>query len=169
VNDGNPVSFSGRPASGVLRIGLHGYGWHTGHNQRVASLKAEWVDVGGGPPPVQPPVLPPQHGRMDLNGIWNVTTDDANHAFVIVYQEGSEVKMMCTFELQGRMVAWHSQGSLSGNQVKTRFHITSNTKPQGWENDGNHDLVLSPDGNNLTGTGRSQSGFSYAIRFQRVK
>ncbi len=162
VNDGNPVSFAGRPASGALRIGLHGYGWHTGHNHRVASLKAEWLDAAGGPPP-------PATGRVDLNGIWNVTTDDANHAFVIVYQEGSEVRMMCAFELQGRMVAWHSQGGVNGNQVKTRFHITANTKPPGWENEGGHDLTLSPDGNTLSGTGRSQSGFSYAIRFQRVK
>ncbi|MCE5195073.1 MAG: hypothetical protein LLF28_06425 [Nitrospiraceae bacterium] len=107
--------------------------------------------------------------KSDLNGLWVTTTKDTNDATVIVYQEGNEVRMMCTFDYNGKKVAWYSQGTINGNNVKTRFRITPNTKPQGWENDGTHDLILSPDGNLLSGTGKSLSGFSYKIQFKRIR
>ena len=105
----------------------------------------------------------------DLNGLWATTTQDTTDAPVIVYQEGNEIRMMCTFDYQGKKVAWHSSGTITGNIVKTRFHITTNTKPGDWEADGTHDLTLSPDGRHLAGIGKSQSGFSYKIQFRRIK
>lgn len=146
------------------------------------------VVVGTAPPSASPPpALPPPHPSplptspsplpfpsplakpLDLNGYWLTSTKDTADAPVIIFQEGTEVRMMCTFEYQGKMVAWYSAGTISGNSVRTRFRITANTKPKEWEADGTHELTLSPDGRSLSGTGRSQSGFTYGIQFKRVK
>ena len=44
VNNGQVLAYAGRPASGPFRIGLHAYGWGTGHFQKVRYISLEWVD-----------------------------------------------------------------------------------------------------------------------------
>lgn len=44
VNNGPELVYQGRPASGAVRVGLHAYGWGTGHFQKVRYFSLEWID-----------------------------------------------------------------------------------------------------------------------------
>ncbi|OPX99072.1 MAG: hypothetical protein A4E60_02883 [Syntrophorhabdus sp. PtaB.Bin047] len=44
INNGPPLAYAGRPASGPFRLGMHSYGWGTGHYQKVRALSMEWTN-----------------------------------------------------------------------------------------------------------------------------
>jgi hypothetical protein len=56
VNGTAPVFYQGQPSSTPLRVGVHAYGWYTGHHQRVRSIIIEWVDGTVGAPAGMTPV-----------------------------------------------------------------------------------------------------------------
>ena len=93
---------------------------------------------------------------VDLNGVWLEQNGHPN-SVAILYQEGSDVRMISTYEFQGKRVVWQGLGTLRGTQLTLHYHHTTNTRPMGWE-DGTMDLTLSADGNYLKGTARSGSG-----------
>ena len=44
INNGPAMVYQGKPASGVFRIGMHSYGWGTGHFQKVRRISLEWTN-----------------------------------------------------------------------------------------------------------------------------
>jgi hypothetical protein len=89
----------------------------------------------------------------NVNGIWM-----AENQTFIFYQEGSHIKVMCSYRFENRQpVVWYGEGSIAGNRVSFHFHHTSNLTPSSWE-DGVQELTLSPDNQTMTGTWRTVSG-----------
>jgi len=87
----------------------------------------------------------------DVNGVWK-----ADASTFIFFQEGSTIKVMCSYSRDNRPIVWYGEGSISGSQVRYRLHHTSNTVPAGWE-DGIHELTVSPDGKSMSGTWKTVS------------
>lgn len=162
VNGGTPVSFSGKPTAHPFRIGMHAYGWGTGHSHMVNGIRLEWIDAGNGTVSAALPAAP-----HDLNGVWTEQTGLPN-AVAVIFHEGNDVRVMSTYEYQGKKIVWHGAGKKNGNRVTLTYHYTANTRPPGWE-DGTIELTVSADGSALSGTARTAgSGRSSAMQFKRT-
>lgn len=162
VNGSTPVLFSGKPTTQPFRIGMHAYGWGTGHAHMVNGIRLEWIDAGNGTGPAAPPAA-----SHDLNGVWTEQTGLPN-AVAVIFQEGTDVRLISTYEYQGKRIVWHGVGKKNGNRVTLTYHYTANTRPAGWE-DGTIELTVSADGSALSGTARTAgSGRSSAMQFKRT-
>jgi hypothetical protein len=61
---------------------------------------------------------------------------------------------------KGHEVAKFWEGRVGGeyNQVKVPFHFSPSTLPSGWEERGTLTVIVSPDGNSLSGKWETESG-----------
>jgi hypothetical protein len=89
----------------------------------------------------------------DLNGVWRSDIET-----MIIYQDGSAIKAMCSVNYNSRPAILYGEGTIQGNQAKVRFHFSPLTLPSGWEERGTLTLIVSPDGNSLSGKWETESG-----------
>lgn len=71
VNGGAPVSIMATPTCSPFRVGMHSYGWYTGHTHKVDRIRIEWAE--GKPQAVQPLVVR--------------TVKPSGDAYVVSYQD----------------------------------------------------------------------------------
>lgn len=114
--------------------------------------------------------LPAAVLAQDVNGIWTKTSNPDPTNITIFYQEKTQVRAMGYSVLQGRMAVWYGEGELKGDTLKCTYDYSSTATPLGWEQAGTMELIVSADGNLMTGVARSMSGsWSGAVEFRRIQ
>jgi len=111
---------------------------------RGRSARGDEITVSPGATPQVVPTPPPS-SNVDVNGLWKFQNQT-----MIFYQEGSTIRVVCTYRSGGRIVVWYGEGSIRGNHVRYHLHHTRNTAPD-FEN-GIHEFDVSADGNAMSGT-----------------
>jgi hypothetical protein len=89
----------------------------------------------------------------DLNGVWKSDIET-----MIIYQNGNEIKAMCSINYNSRPAILYGEGTIRDNQVKVHFQFSPVTLPSGWEEKGTLIAIVSPDGNSLSGKWEVESG-----------
>ena len=89
----------------------------------------------------------------DLNGVWKSDIET-----MIIYQDRNAIKAMCSINYNSRPAILYGEGTIQDNQVKVPFHFSPSTLPSGWEERGTLTLIVSPDGNSLSGKWETESG-----------
>jgi len=89
----------------------------------------------------------------NLNGVWKSDIET-----MIIYQDGSAIKAMCSINYNSRPAILYGEGTIRDNQVKVRFHFSPLTLPSGWEERGTLTVIVSSDGNSLSGKWETESG-----------
>jgi hypothetical protein len=137
-------------------------------DSQPASGAIQMARVSSASPANQGNILPPNGVTRDLNGMWDCSAENiTSQCYAIFFQEGSQLTVISTYPYQGRTIVWSGSGSFQGNEVRVRFHHTSNTVPKDWQ-DGVLELTLSPDKNMLSGISKTVSGnWSGKIQFNR--
>lgn len=106
----------------------------------------------------------------DINGIWTKTTNPDPNNITIFYHDKSELKAISYSEIQGAQVVSYAEGELEGQRLQLSYRHSQEALPPGWESEGSMNLMLSDDGNVITGTATSKSGnWSGKIEFKRIQ
>lgn len=89
----------------------------------------------------------------DLNGIWKSDSET-----MIIYQDGNALKLVCAVNYNPRPAILYGEGTVRDTVVSVRFRFSPGTLPPGWEVRGTLTVILSPDGNSLSGKWETESG-----------
>ena len=81
----------------------------------------------------------------DINGLWKF---HGNNQTMIFFQEGTAIKVMCTYRSGSNVITWHGQGTISGNNLRYTLHH-ANTADNG---DYEQVFTVAPDGKSMSGT-----------------
>ncbi len=103
----------------------------------------------------------------DLNGVWTEQTGLPN-AVAVIFQEGNDVRLISTYEYQGKRIVWHGVGKKNGNRVTLTYHYTTTRdRPDGKTAPLSSRSLLTVSA--LSGTARTAgSGRSSAMQFKRT-
>ena len=88
----------------------------------------------------------------DLNGVWKSDIET-----MIIYQDGNALKVVCAINYNSRPAILYGEGTVHDNVVSVRFRFSPSTLPSGWEQGGTLTLIVSPDGNSLSGKWETES------------
>jgi hypothetical protein len=101
----------------------------------------------------------------DLNGIWKSDIET-----MIIYQDRNALKVVCSINYSSRPAILYGEGTVLDNVVSVRTRISPSTLPSGWEERGTLTLIVSADGNSLSGKWETESGsWSGPATFKRVR
>ncbi|MDF3035992.1 MAG: hypothetical protein K0S28_1266 [Paucimonas sp.] len=105
---------------------------------------------------------------QDVNGLWNDAAGPAfSNAYLILAQEGREVRMAHYLEFNGTPMVEHGQGFIDDGNVVLQVRVS---KPiPGWATAGTHTLKLSDDGVSLKGEYLDSRGNKGPLEFRRAR
>jgi len=81
----------------------------------------------------------------DVNGLWNFS---GNNQTLIFFQEGSTIKVMCTYLESGKVITWYGEGTISGDRLRYTLHHANTDDKWDYE----HIFTVSSDGKTMSGT-----------------
>jgi hypothetical protein len=106
----------------------------------------------------------------DAAGVWTKTTDANPANTALFYIEENDLKAIGISWQQGKKVAWYAEGKVLEGRIQCYYHYSRDAVSPDWEQDGTMELVLSEDGNLISGMARSASGsWSGRVEFRRVE
>lgn len=102
----------------------------------------------------------------NFNGLWrDVAGTNFTNCYLIISQDGTEARMTHYLEFNGTPMVEFGEGKVTGNKVHFKVKITQQIP--GWATTGEHDLVLSDDGNTLQGNFKDGKGNTGPLQFKR--
>lgn len=106
----------------------------------------------------------------DINGLWTKTTSADLNNITTFYSENRKVRAIGYSSLPDKKNVWYATGEINGSRIQLSYHYSEGTAPSGWELDGKMNLIISKDGNIISGIATSISGkWSGKIEFKRVQ
>ncbi len=109
-------------------------------------------------------------GEADIIGLWTKTTSADPDNITIFYAQQNDLRAIGYSQVQGQKMVWYAEGKIEGKRLQLTYRHSQDALAPGWESEGIMNLILSDDGNVITGTATSKSGnWSGTIEFKRIQ
>lgn len=105
---------------------------------------------------------------VDINGLWtDASTAHCRNCYAIIAQDGEQIFFAHYLEWKGQPMVEYGQGLRNGDTITYDVKVT--LPITGWATSGKHSLILSDDGNMLTGTFSDSLGNEGPFSLRRVQ